>query len=112
MFGIPKDFELRDLKFYVYDFFNRYGFDDGNRILPEEYDIARRAVEKLCEAIGIVNGEWKPVIRSGHNPYYIKFEWVGETNGDYTKGEICDFDEMDERNKRKIEKREAEIFEE
>lgn len=113
MFGISKDFQLQDLRFYAGDFLNRYGFDDGDQIAPEERDIARKAAEKLCEAIGVVNGEWKPfVIQSKHNPYYILFEWVAETNEDYSKGESATYYEMNERNKRKIEAREEEIFRE
>ncbi|TSC54131.1 MAG: hypothetical protein LiPW30_757 [Parcubacteria group bacterium LiPW_30] len=112
MFNIPPDFQLRDLICYVYAFFSRAGFDDGDQILPEEEAIAHRAADKLCDAVGVINGEWQTlVINSSHNPYYICFTWLGKTNDDYKKGEIYSYYEMNERDKRKIEKREGEIFE-
>jgi len=29
MFDLCKDSDIKDLRFYVYDFLNKYGFDDG-----------------------------------------------------------------------------------
>lgn len=36
MFYLKKDMDIKDLRSEVYDFFNRYGFRDGERILQEE----------------------------------------------------------------------------
>jgi len=86
-------------RYRLYDFLTKYGFDDGRGVLPEEREIVKRLCHKLAGDIGVVDKRWKPlIISSSHSPYYIGFE-------DLTTGATMDIFDMEERERRKIEKR-------
>lgn len=61
-------------RFTVHEYLNRYGFDDGCRILKEEKDICKLEAEKLVNLLKGHVGILEPhVIETGHNPYYVSF---------------------------------------
>ena len=104
MFNLTKDSEVKVLRPYVYDFLNRYGFNDGDGILDEEKKTVEHLCHKLAKELGLVESRWKPVVVScSHNPYYISFE-------DMPTGKRASFFELGERERRKIEKRIDEIM--
>jgi len=105
MFNLSKDSEIKDLRFYVYDFMSKSGFGDGDSILKEEEEIVEHLCRKLAKEIGVVDNRWEPlVISTSYNPFYITFQ-------ELQTGEIVRFYDMDEREKRKIERRVDEIME-
>ncbi len=106
MFDLRKDSDIKDLRFCVFDFLHKYGFNDGDGILEEEVEIVEHLCHKLANAIGIVDNRWEPIVfASGpHNPYHIKFK-------DLQTGEIEDYYSMGERESRKLWKRIEEIME-
>jgi hypothetical protein len=105
MFDLTKDSDIKDLRYDVYNFLNKYGFQDGDRVLKEEREIVEHLCYKLANAIGVVDSRWEPcVIYTGsHNPYYVKFK-------DLQTGEYVGYYDMEERDRRKIEQRIDEIM--
>jgi len=104
MFDLHKDSDFKDISFNIYDFLHKYGFEDGDRILKEEREIVEHLCRRLAKEIGVVDNHWEPVIISAapHNPYYINFK-------DVQTGEMVDYYDMEERERRKIERRFDEI---
>lgn len=85
--------------FPIYELVNKYGFSDGEEILPEEKPALKAACKKLADLIGIVEGRWEPVVsKASHNPYYVKFY-------DLTTESYTNFYTMPERERRKIQER-------
>ena len=61
-------------RFTAHEYLNRYGFDDGDRILQEEKSICKLEAEKLANLLKGHVGILEPhVIETGHNPYYVSF---------------------------------------
>jgi hypothetical protein len=106
MFKLRKDADFKDINFNVYDFLHKYGFSDGDRILKEEKEIAEHLCHRLANEIGVVDNRWEPVVISAapHNPYYISFN-------DLQTGELVNYYDLEERERRKIEQRLDEIRE-
>jgi len=104
MYNLTKNMSIYDLGFHIYDFLSKRGFNEGNQILEEEEPVAEYLCKKLVHEIGVIENKWESIAFSTfHNPHVIYFENL-ET------GEITDYYNMDERDKRMIEKRLDEIF--
>jgi hypothetical protein len=105
MFDLTMDTPIKELRCWIYDFLNKYGFGDGDHLLPEEEPIVEHLAQQLVDEIGIIDNRWKPrlICTSVHNPYYIGFENL-ETE------EMTGYYEMNEPDRRKIERRLDEIF--
>jgi hypothetical protein len=82
----------------LYDFLDKYGFNDGHDLYPEEENEVRILCEKIVEQSGIIGCKWKPYVieTCGHSPCYIRFKNI-ETGYDH-----CFFD-MDIKEKDEIE---------
>ncbi|MBI5591203.1 MAG: hypothetical protein HY881_12045 [Deltaproteobacteria bacterium] len=104
MFDLTKDSDLKEIGFYIHDFLNKYGFNDGNYILEEEEEIVEVLCHKIADALDVIVNKWKPcILRTGHNPFYILFE-------DIETGELISYFDMEERDRRKIDLKIHELF--
>ena len=104
MFDLTKDSDNKEIGFYINDFLNKYGFNDGNSILEEEKEIVEALCYKIADALGVIDNRWSPsILETGHNPFYISFE-------DTETGELISYFDMEERDRRKIELKIHELF--
>jgi len=88
--------------FSVFDLMNKYGFSEGEMLLPEEKPLVRIACHKLVKALGVVADRWQPVVLSTlKNPYYVTFR---DLMGDPESGCVS-FYHMPERAARTIQER-------
>lgn len=78
----------------VHDLLNRYGFMEGDSLIPEEEPLVEEACKYLVNALGIVENRWKPII-SRADQHYVLFE-------DLQTDRIIDIDELPEVDRRKI----------
>jgi len=105
MFSLTKESSLKEICSEAYSLFNKYGYMDGDDLLPEEGEIVCYACEKLAEALGEIDG-WQPIVVKTitHNPFYIGF-----MNTKTKTQEILDYWDLDVKVRRKIEKRIEEL---
>ena len=54
----------------VHDLLHKYGFLEGDLLIPEEEPLVEQACEYLANELGIVENRWKPEIRCGR---YLNF---------------------------------------
>ncbi|MBF0116993.1 MAG: hypothetical protein HQM04_18365 [Magnetococcales bacterium] len=93
--GNCSDFILLS-RFTAGEYLNRYGFDDGHRILPDEKAICKLEAEKLANLLKGHVGILEPnVIETGHNPYYVAFYHPVK------KKSIC-YHDMSEKDRRRL----------
>ena len=99
MFKLSKNSSIKEICRESYSLFSKFGYMDGDDLLPEEAPIVQNACEKLAEALGEIDG-WLPQVveTTTHNPFYIIFENT-KTN------EYRNFWSLDVRTRRKIEKK-------
>lgn len=101
---IREDIPLREIiRRYRYDLLNRYGFGEGEDLLPEEVPVIEMARDALVKLIGIVEKRWKPRSGKADCPY-IYFE-------DLKSGETNHYYNMNERDRRMIDLRIDEVLE-
>jgi len=104
MFSLTKDSNLQEIRFYIYDFLNKYGFNDGSYILKDEEEIVQSLCQEIVKVFGIIDKRWEPsIISSGHNPFYVAFV-------DRATGEVLSYYEMEEKDRRSIELKIQELF--
>ena len=87
-------------EFSIADLLSKYGFMDGEDVLPEEKPLILAACAKLVGQLGIIGNRWKPVIiQSGHSPYFVDFEDLA------AKGEpaFCHYDNMPVKERRRVD---------
>jgi hypothetical protein len=98
---LKKDSAFKDLRFSVHvgDFFDKYGFGDGDILSDEDVEAVEHLCHRLTEAIGVVDGRWEPYVESScHNPRYIKFK-------NLQTGDFMNLHEVDDDGWEKIEQR-------
>jgi Fe-S-cluster formation regulator IscX/YfhJ len=101
---LKKDAAFKDLSFYRYDFFNQYGFGEGDYFEEGEKEILEHLCHRLAEAIGVIDGRWEPYVESScHNPRYIKFK-------DLQTGKIVNLHDIEDDDWKQIEQRIEEII--
>jgi hypothetical protein len=105
MFDLTMETQIKELRSWIDDFLNKYGFGDGDHLLPEQEPIVEHLTQRLVDEIGIVDNRWKPwlICTSAHNPYFIGFENL-ETE------EMMEYYQISEPDKQKIQQRLDEIF--
>ncbi|MBW1700428.1 MAG: hypothetical protein JRH18_24265 [Deltaproteobacteria bacterium] len=105
MVELRKDSDFYEISRYVYDFFSKYGFMDGDMLLDDEKEIVKHLCCRLTKAMGTINGRWEPHVMSTctHNPYYIIFKDLQTNN-------YVSFYDMEEQHRRKIKERIEEII--
>lgn len=101
---IREDIPLKEIMHrYRYDLLNRYGFGEGEYLLPEEVPLIETARDALVKLMGVVEKRWKPCSGKADCPY-IYFE-------DLKLGETNDYYNMNERDRRIIDVRIDEVLE-
>jgi len=89
---VKKDCDFKGFSFslYVGDFFEKYGFGDGDILYDEDVEAVKHVCHRLAKALGVVDGRWEPYVESScHNPYYIKFR-------DLQTGDFMNLNEVDD----------------
>jgi hypothetical protein len=62
-------------RFNIFELLNKYAFNDGEDVLPEERLFIQAACKKFAIQLGTVAGRWKPVVfETSHSPYYVMFQ--------------------------------------
>ncbi|NIM15641.1 MAG: hypothetical protein GTN82_28080 [Candidatus Aminicenantes bacterium] len=103
MFKLSKNSCIKEICRESYSLFSKFGYMDGDDLLPEEAAIVQDACNKLADALGEIDGWFPIVVGTGtHNPFYIIFESTK------TK-EYRDFWSLDVRTRRKIEEKLEEL---
>jgi hypothetical protein len=103
MFTLSKESSITEICRESYTLFSKFGYMDGDDLLPEEAPIVQNACKKLADALGEIDG-WLPrvVETCTHNPFYIIFESTKSK-------EHRDFWSLDVRTRRKIEEKLEEL---
>lgn len=84
-------------RFTAHEYLNKYGFDDGARVLQEEKSICKLEAEKLANLLEGHVGILEPhVIETGHNPYYVSFYNPAKDKW------IC-YNDMSEKDRRRLD---------
>jgi hypothetical protein len=75
MFVLSKNSSIKEICSESYQLFSKFGYMDGDDLLPEEEPIVQNACNKLVDALGEIDG-WFPIVveTCTHNPFYIIFE--------------------------------------
>lgn len=105
MFSLTKKSSLKEICSEAYSLLNKYGYMNGDDLLPEEEEIVCCASNKLASSLGEIDG-WQPIVIQTvtHNPFYIGFK-----NSKANTKEIRDFWDLDVKVRRRIEKRIEEL---
>lgn len=102
---LDKDCDFKDLGFrlYAHEFFEKFGFGDGDVLSEEDVEIIKHLCHRFAKTIGVIDGRWEPFVESScHNPYYIKFK-------DLQTGQVMNLHDLDDDAWEKIDQRVKEI---
>jgi hypothetical protein len=79
----------------VYDLLNRYGFMEGESLIPEEKPLVKKACEYLAHNLGEIEHRWQATVSQTSQHYVTFFD---------TKEEgYVNFYQMEEMDRRKIQ---------
>ena len=79
----------------VYDLLNRYGFMEGESLIPEEKPLVEKACQYLANNLGVIEQRWQPTLSQTSQHYVTFFDTKEER--------YINFYQMEEIDRRKIQ---------